>query len=461
MSGPTDDSGCFAIARTALRAARRKVVLHGAWRSLRLRTGFLLLVWAACALAGCGQGRFEFVVSDDSGRPLEGVVVYYRKSEASADSVIIGNTDAKGSLIVSGKHLATPRTYLFKKAGGGTSQLRYFDRERCALVSVAASGRYSFRMRDGLVRKTDLREKLPGRKWAGRAVRLIFEPASAVASAGASREGGEVQSRILDLTSAAGADVEVNGGYVGQVPDGGRLVREFCPGDSAACFASTATVTVRLAGRTVQRAVNLPRAGETVLVDAPLGGAAPAERVPDSGGQPAVERPGSEEPGSSGRPAGAGSTSLPPATGEGTAQAEGLVQVRIRHPGVGVITCGAEGTAWPVLLVNTERTTTGPSRASTEQEAYYDLLLKPGESYCIAVRCPEGAASTETWVPWDAGASRAAWFRISIPRTGRGSFFVLPRWKPGDPLELVPQSGGNWERFQSGQALRVTQGCRG
>ncbi len=396
---------------------------------------------------GCGQSRFEFLVTDEEDRPLEGVLIYYETSDGSRDTV--GRTNAEGSLLVTGKHLATPRSYRFSSSGGGGGSRQVFDPSRCALLALSTAGGYTFRARDGLVRSPDLDRDLPGKNWPGRRIELQRAGAGSVPLDASSAEVQQILRRTLDLTGPAGAEVEVNGRFVGRVPENGRLLREFCPGDSEACFAASMDVVVRKPGfAAFARQAPLPPAGETVFVDAPLtavatdaggdvGGAAT-----DVGGSGADPVPG----GQSGADAGSEDS------------AAGLAWVRFENHGY-PLTCGAEGTAWPRVLINDERQPVSASAASTQWKAYYDVLLQPGVSYCVAVHCHREGASEESWNPWDPGSGGASWYRLRISTGAERVFFTIPRYEEGKGLTLRPQSGGTWEGFQVAGAPRITGGC--
>lgn len=397
----------------------------------------LLAAVIALALGGCGRSRFEFLVTDEAETPLAGVDVLYQvESQGAAQDVVIGQTDAAGSLVVGGKHFSPGRQYLFRKAcsaGGGGER---FDPARCAVITGGGGGQYTFALRDGLVRRPDLAHKLPGRAWPGRTVRLTCEPAPDGAG------GGREQSltRILDLTAPAGASVSVNGRAVGTVPETGWLNTEFCPGDSADCFAATVAVSVALAG-------HAPRTQEAPLPE-PLGTvklSVELQRGGDAGAGSSVASSA----------AASGASSAPESAPAG---AGGLVQVRIENRGM-PFACGPEGDRPPVVLVNDRSTIVRPSAATTDWKTYFDLLLSPGQSYCVAVRCPDDEPGALSWNPWDAGRGEAAWYTIRVPADATRLYFAIPAFEAGRSLKLTPIPDGSWKGFQTSQAVQVTRGC--
>ncbi len=396
-----------------------------------------LLVALCLGLGGCSKGRFEFVVTDEGGKPLEGVEVCYQvESQGSAQDVVVGLTDAAGSLVLAGKHFATGRQYLFRKAcvAGGSGER--FDPVQCAVLTGGGGGQYTFALRDGLVRRPDLSHQLPGRKWPGRNVRLTCE-AVPDGAGGSGRQ--QPLTRILDLTAPAGASVSVNGHAMGTVPETGWLNTEFCPGDSAECFASIVAVTVSQAGYA-------PRTEEAPLPE-PLGTVKLSVALQRAGGA-AVAQAGS------GEAAGEAASSATSSAGE--AAGGGLAQVRIENRGT-PFACGAEGDRLPVVLVNDRSTVVRPSSASTDWKTYFDLLLKPGQSYCIAVRCPDDEPGALSWNPWDSG--HAEWYSIRIPAGATRLFFAVPANEAGRNLRLTPVSDGSWKGFQPSRAVQVTRGC--
>jgi len=398
-----------------------------------------LAILIAVSAGGCGRSGYEFLVTDEAGNPLAGVEVSYQvAAQGAAESMVVGVTDAAGAIAVSGKHFSVGRQYLFRKDCTASASHGYYDPASCSIL-IGGSGQYTFALRDGLVRRPDLARRLPGRKWPGRTVKLTCE-----AGTDGTQSGGRQQTltRILDLTAPVGARASANGRPIGTVPEGGWLNTEFCPGDSAACFAATVTLRVTLEGYTpFEREVALPEPLGTVTLAAEM------------------------QPGSS-VAAASGAGGAAPATGAGTGAAAGsapesgsggLVQVRIKNGGVPQA-CGPEGDRPPSLLVNDESTVVRGSSDAEGMETYFDLLLQPGQDYCIAVRCPDDAPGALSWNPWDAGRRAAAWYSLRIPSDAGRLYFVIP-YQPGGNLKLTPQRGGSWKGFRDAQAVRVTRGC--
>jgi hypothetical protein len=406
-----------------------------------------LVVLVAATSSGCGRSGYEFIVTDNAGNPLEGVEVSYQvESQGAAESVVVGVTDGAGTLVVSGKHFSVGRQYLFRKACAAGAGGERFDPASCAILSGGGSGQYTFALRDGLVRRPDLGHKLPGRKWPGRMVKLTCE-----AGTPGPQSGGRQQplGRILDLTAPVGARVSVNRRTIGTVPDGGWLNTEFCPGDSAACFAQSVTVTVSLEGYApFEQDVPLPEPLGTVKLT--------AELRPGASGTAAVSAGGAGGTGTgTGGEAGAGFDRS--AGGSSGPPAGGLVQVRIKNGGVPQA-CGPEGDRLPALLVNDESTVVRGSSDSAGLETYFDLLLQPGQNYCVAVHCPDEAPAALSWNPWDASGRTPAWFSIRIPTDATRLYFVIP-YDSGGNLKLTPQRDGSWKGFNNARAVQVTRGC--
>lgn len=398
-----------------------------------------LLLAVGLGLGGCSKNRFEFVVTDEGGAPLEGVeVVYQIESQGVAQDVMVGQTDASGSIVVTGKHFSAGRQYLFRKSCVADEGGKRFDPSQCAVITGGGGGQYTFALRDGLVRRPDLAHKLPGRKWPGRSVKLTCE-ATSDGTGGAGRQ--QSLTRILDLTAPAGASVSVNDRPIGTVPETGWLNTEFCPGDSADCFANAVAVTVSLAGYT-------PRTQEAPLPE-PLGTVKLSVDLPRGGGTGTTSAGGNEQ-------AGAGAS--PAATPAGDSATGGLAQVRIENRGT-PFACGADGDRLPVVLVNDRSTVVRPSPASTDWKTYFDLLLKPGQSYCIAVRCPDDEPGALSWNPWDSSRGEATWYTIRIPADATRLFFAVPANEAGRNLKLTPVSDGSWKGFQTSRAVQVTRGC--
>ncbi len=394
---------------------------------------------------GCGRSGYEFLVTDEAGSPLAGVEVSYQvAAQGAAESVVVGATDAAGAIVVSGKHFSVGRQYLFRKDCTASASGGYFDPASCSIL-IGGSGQFTFALRDGLVRRPDLDRRLPGRKWPGRAVKLTCE-----AGAGGAQSGGRQQTltRILDLTAPVGARVSANGRPIGSVPEGGWLNSEFCPGDSAACFAATVTIGVSLDGfAPFAREVPLPEPLGTVTLAAELQPGSAVAAASGAGGSRLAGETGSAAGAGTGGAAGSSSE-----TGPG-----GLVQVRIKNGGVPQA-CGPEGDRPPTLLVNDESTVVRGSSDAEGLETYFDLLLQPGQDYCVAVRCSDEAPGALSWNPWDAGRRAGAWYSLRIPSDAGRLYFVIP-YQPGGNLKLTPQRGGSWKGFRDAQAVRVTRGC--
>jgi hypothetical protein len=403
------------------------------------------LVWVLASivvatLSGCGRSGFEFIVTDEAGSPLEGVEVSYQiESQGAAESMVVGVTDAAGVLVVSGKHFAIGRQYLFRKACTASASGERFDPASCAILTGGGSGQYTFALRDGLVRRPDLGRKPAGRKWPGRTVKLTCEAAS---EGTPSEDRQQTLARIIDLTAPAGARVSANGRAIGTVPDGGWLNTEFCPGDSAACFATTVTITITLEGYApyAQEAA-LPEPLGTVKLTAELRPGAPGATTASSAPAGATVAAGS-----------GGSTAASPGSSAG-----GLVQVRVKNGGVPQA-CGPEGGQPPALMVNDQSTLVQGSSDSEGMETYFDLLLQPGQNYCIAVRCPDEEPGALSWNPWDASRAEPAWYSLRVPEDAARLYFVIP-YKPGGNLRLTPQREGSWKGFNTARAVQVTRGC--
>ena len=403
------------------------------------------LLWIAIAGGGCGQERFEFIVTDESGRPIEGgTIFYYPNGDPEQERVLVGQTDASGSLILSGDALAEGTWYLFEKACAISVAGERFDPGTCSIISGGAQGRYRFSRKDGLLRKGDLRDPLPGKDWPGRRVQLTCEaiPASA---GGEDPAGGRRQSltRILDLTSTPGAEVRVNGRPVAWVPESGWLNESFCPGDSLACFAATCRIEIRLEGHdTVERQVALPEPAGRIQLEAPL---EPISSEAGAGG--AASRTGTLAGAST------GGTSTAGASAAGGALPAGYARVRIANQGFPQ-TCGEKGDRWPVLHVDRLGVSVESTSDQAAWKAYYDLMLPTGRSYKVAIECPQEGQTAHTWTPWDEATGLPQWYRIEVPGDATELYFAVPTFSAGDPLELRP-TAGTWRGFRESAATRI------
>ncbi len=246
-------------------------------RVQRIGLAIILGLLGGLLLIGCGQSRFEFIVEDADGESVASVMIYYRLTGGLADSAItVGRTDENGRLVISGDHLATPRHYIFDAAGATRAYV--FHSDHCAILSQTHSGTYTYRYRDGVVRRVDLEQNLAGRKWPGRRIRMTREPAEQDAET----LPGPSQSlmRRLDLLSTPEASVKINGRRTGRTDEHGRLVCDFCPGDSGACFAPTAVLTIQKSGwAPLELELSMPPPLGTLQVEAELQAVDLAERV--------------------------------------------------------------------------------------------------------------------------------------------------------------------------------------
>ena len=221
-------------------------------------------------MLGCsGENRFEFIVSDDHSSPLSGVVVFYY--DDAQDSVYVGFTDSLGSIIIPGEHLQPARQYLFAYEPPAATTAPRFDPQLCAILSATPEGKYYSHRRDGTIAAHDLSGRLLDRKWPGRQITLEFVPDSYLAPAHDNDEGSEgvVSSleRILKITTTPGAGISINREHFRLVPASGKLIAPFCPGDSAACFASTVRIMLtKDYFKQFDMEMSLPDPGDTLVI---------------------------------------------------------------------------------------------------------------------------------------------------------------------------------------------------
>ncbi len=393
-------------------------------------SGLLLVLFTTCLTLlslGCGKEQFEFVVTDQDGGPLPGgTIFYFEKGDPSKERTVVGETDAEGSLIVSGKHLSPGTWYLFERECAIAIAGERFDPQSCAIITGGANGRYRFSRKDGLVRRADLRDKLSGKGWPGRRVKLSCEPIGSDEDETSGRRRS--LTRILDITSTAGAEVRVNGRNAAWIPESGWLNDSFCPGDSAACFAPTVMLEIRLQGFDTYRAeIELPAPAGRIKVDQPLVRAAAA---------------GGDEP--------------PPDPRPGTdvqATPTGYVRVRIANQ-TSLQACGQTGETWPTLHVNNLSTAVASISETTDWKAYYDLLLVAGKTYRVALECPQEGQAPSSWSPWDKSLGQPLWFTLKVPTGVDEAYWALPTFKSGETLEIAPGSG-SWRGFRQSRATRI------
>jgi hypothetical protein len=396
----------------------------------------LLFVLALLCGAGCGKQQFEFIVNDEAGAPIAGgTIFYYPGGNAEKERVIVGQTDAAGSLIITGNHLSEGTWYLFEKECAVDVAGERFDPATCAIISGGAQGRYRFSRKDGLLRKNDLRETLRGKSWPGRRVQLTCEPVTDTDAEGSGRRRS--LTRILDITSTPGAEVRVNGRTVAWIPESGWLNDSFCPGDSLACLAATCELELRLESyETVRQQVPLPEPAGRIHLEAPLARMAGASVGSGPAGAPSPT---------------AASPTAPPPSGEATPP--GYARIRIANQGFPQ-TCGDKGDSWPTLHVDRLSVSVASSSDNTAWKAYYDLLLRTGRSYKLAMECPEEGQTARSWNPWDDAAGQPKWYRIDIPADATELYFALPAFSPGGDLQIQP-SRGNWQGFRGARATRI------
>lgn len=391
---------------------------------------FLLLLNTCLVLLslGCGKEQFEFVVTDQDGDPLPGgTIFYFEDGDPSKDRTMVGQTDSEGSLIITGKHLAPGTWYLFERECAIAIAGERFDPQNCAILTGGASGRYRFSRKDGLVRRADLRDKLSGKGWPGRRVQLTCEPIEIDKGEASGRRRS--LTRILDITSTPGAEVRVNGGTVAWIPGSGWLNDSFCPGDSAACFAPTIMLEMRLQGyETYHAELELPAPAGRIKIDQPLVSAA-------GGGRD--DKPPTD-----------------PQSGGGVrATPTGYVQVRIANR-TRLQTCGQTGETWAILYINNLSTSVESTTRTTEYTPFFDLLLQPGKTYRVAVMCRAEGQTPSSWSPWDESAGQPKWYQLTVPTNAQRAYWAMPRFGPNTGLELAPETG-SWSGFDVNKATRI------
>ncbi len=357
--------------------------------------------------AGCGKQRFEFIFQDSSGQPIEGVAVYY-VTEAQ-EEIKVGESGPDGSVLVEGAHLKLPRQFDFRKIFTGGSKHKRFDQTTCEILTYGGRGRYTFFSMDGLVRKSDLKHKLHGKKWPGRVVRLIAPEADKVTKV-------EPQTRMLQLSGPPNATVRINGRQVGTIPTSGVLETEFCPGDSLACTSPEVLVEVESGGKTVySERLPLPRPLEQLVVSVRTEGAPPHPRQTTE-----------------------------------TRTRQSLVRVRIQYLGLPQ-GCGEFGFTKPVLFVESKRRRVTPSPASDEFHTFYDLLLSPGARYRLAVGCHGEEPALATWNPWDPQKGQE-WYSLAVPTDCRSINVTIRSYDPSRGLRLVPKKDAPQRGFPTASA---------
>lgn len=117
-------------------------------------------------------------------------------------------------------------------------------------------------------------------------------------------------------------------------------------------------------------------------------------------------------------------------------------------------TCGEKGDRWPVLHVDRLGVSVESASDHTAWKAYYDLLLRTGKRYKVAIECPQEGQTPQTWNPWDEAAGLPQWYRIEVPDDATELYFALPTFSAGDPLGLQP-TGGTWRGFRESAATRI------
>ena len=385
---------------------------------------------AACAgllalalLAGCDRGApppgLELRVLDPAGVPLADVDVL---RAAAGDSVLVGRTDAAGVLRLQAAdlqplpatlHLRGPLT-----AGPPTTRV---DAAACALMVEARRGRHATGP-DGLRIARDDLARVP----AVRTVRLpLVDPGGA--------DGGleilERRSLAVPVTveTTPGATVRLGQEPAREADRDGRLELSYCPLAGDGSIRTAVDVQIGKAGHETWR---------TRLT------------IPATGAPPPVRHTLRARTGDPG-----------PAPDPEPDPAPALVQVRIVNLAP-PRSCGPEGTELPVLLINSEATRIrGISPDAMGFTQRYDVLLTPGQQYCLAVACPDDPASDTAWNPWDPGAAdRKGWFRLTVPPQAQRLLVEIgldQRAEPGLPVQEESALPG----FDAARAPAIARGC--
>ncbi len=399
--------------RTGIRTGARAMIRAG------IRAGLLALA----LLAGCERGApppgLELRVLDPAGVPLADVDVFHA---ADGDSVLIGRTDAAGVLRLQAADLQPlPATLHLRGPRTTSTPTTRVDAEACELIVEAERGVYATGP-DGLRIAADDLARVP----AARTVRLSF------GDGGLPDAGPEpLERRSLAVTipieTTPGATVRLGQEPAREADRDGRLELSYCPLAGDGSIRTAVDVEIGKAGHETWR---------TRLT------------IPATGDPPPVRHTLRERAGEPG-PAPAPDPDPDPA----------LVQVRVVNLAP-PRSCGPEGTELPVLLINSESTRIrGVSPDAMGFTQRYDVLLTPGQQYCLAVACPDDPAADSAWNPWDPGGpDRKRWFRLTVPPQARRLLVEIgpdQRAEPGLPAQEESALPG----FDAARAPTIARGC--
>ena len=362
---------------------------------------------------GCGRDQrdlqFQFQFRDAADRPVADVHVYYL---AAGDTVAVGRTGSDGNILVSRKHFEQlPREFGFHFPAAHGEVEKEFDAEECEWVHSAIVGTHTYDSSAGIVQPDDLGSVPSGWRHPGRVVRLAFAPP------GADPDRDVVFRRSMKFTisirTTREAAIKIDGVDVGAADSQGDLDVPYCLLLDDGEIRTSVHIEISKAGhQTWRQTVPIPESGR------------PDEIVHDLVRE---------------------------------VKKVSHTWLRVKQKAL-PRSCGEEHSETPSLYVNSKATEIGAEVDNAGWNIQFDLIVKAGQEYCLAIACREPADKT-TWNPWDESAGEARWYRLHVPEDAdRMLVEILTDLDPSQPLR--PEIGADLEDFKTEQCVTIEHGCQ-